>query len=156
RPDFASLGFKVRSAGMDSPSKIDPPEVIRQRRATVREKSRREYDVALSFAGEDRGDVERVAENLRDLGVSVFYDAFEQINLWGSDLAEHLGDVYGKDSRFVVLFLSRHYAAKAWPTREKQFALSRHLSGDRGRILPVRFDETEIPGLPPAISYLDL
>src|SRR5206468_4162436 len=90
------------------------------------------------------------------LGVSVFYDRFEQVNLWGADLAEHLGNVYGRDSRFVVIFASRHYAAKAWPTHEKQFALGRHLKGDKGRILPVRFDETEIPGLPPTIGYLDL
>ena len=93
---------------------------------------------------------------LAALGVTVFYDRFEQVNLWGKDVADHLGQVYGKDSRFVVIFASRHYAAKAWPNHEKAFALGRHLKGDAGRILPVRFDETEIPGLPPTIAHLDL
>lgn len=33
-----------------------------------------EYDVALSFAGEDREFVEECAEILRSLNVNVFYD----------------------------------------------------------------------------------
>lgn len=70
--------------------------------------------------------------------------------------SEHLGRIYGQDARFTVIFASRHYAAKAWPSQEKSYALARHLSGDKGRILPVRFDDTEIPGLPGTIGYLDL
>jgi hypothetical protein len=154
--DLASLGFKVRSTGPATLSPGESPGVVRNRRASIRKRLRREYDVALSFAGEDRAYVERVAEKLRELDVSVFYDAFEQVDLWGTDLAEHLGNVYSKDSRFVVLFLSRNYASKAWPTHEKRFALARHLGGDEQRVLPVRFDETEIPGLPPTLGYLDL
>ena len=154
--DLASLGFKVRSGGPTKVSLSESPDAVRKQRASARKRLRREYDVALSFAGEDRAYVERVAAHLRALDVSVFYDAFEQVQLWGTDLAEHLGNIYSKDSRFVVLFLSRHYASKAWPTHEKSFALGRHLSGGEQRVLPVRFDETEIPGLPPTLSYLDL
>jgi hypothetical protein len=155
--DLQSLGYAIRTN--DRASSSSTPRVSRvdaqvQRKAR-REKARRSYDVALSFAGEDREFVEQVANELREDGVTVFYDRFEEVNLWGSDLAEHLGRVYGTDSRYVVLFASRHYAAKAWPNHEKQFALSRHLRGDTGRILPVRFDDTAIPGLPPTIAYLD-
>ncbi|HEX2208072.1 MAG TPA: TIR domain-containing protein [Longimicrobium sp.] len=121
-----------------------------------REKARLTYDVALSFAGEDREYVEQVAAQLRMLGVKVFYDRFEEVNLWGKDLAEHLGHVYGNDARFVVLFLSRAYAAKAWPRHEKRFALARQMEFGEERILPVRFDDTEIPGLPATVAYLDL
>ena len=38
----------------------------------------------------------------------------------------------------------------------KRFALGQHLAAGDERILPVRFDETEIPGIPPTTSYLDL
>lgn len=41
------------------------------------------YEVALSFAGEQRYYVERVANRLKKLGVSYFYDFDEQIELWG-------------------------------------------------------------------------
>ncbi len=155
KDDVASLGFKVRGTGV-APIQIKPQETPTERRKRTRERVKRVYDVALSFAGENRDYVEQVAEHLTNLGVTVFYDRFEQVNLWGKDLAEHLGEVYGKNSRFVVLFLSRAYASKAWPNHEKQFALGRRLSGDREMILPVRFDDTEIPGLPPTIGYLDL
>jgi hypothetical protein len=152
--DLASLGYAVRSEAPSQPTQAPRPDAP-ARRESRRKQKRREYDVALSFAGEDRAYVEQVAEQLLALGVSVFYDRFEQVNLWGEDLAEHLGQVYSRDSHFVVVFASRPYAAKAWPNHEKQFALSRHLKGDTGRILPVRLDDTEIPGIPPTISYLD-
>ena len=42
-----------------------------------------EFDIALSFAGEDREYVDQVANLLRNAGVKVFYDLFEEANLWG-------------------------------------------------------------------------
>jgi hypothetical protein len=39
------------------------------------------YDVALSFAGEDRPYVHNVAQVLRSNGASVFYDDFEKVEL---------------------------------------------------------------------------
>lgn len=44
------------------------------------------YDVALSFAGEERPYVEAVADALRNAGVKVFYDDYEKVTLWGKDL----------------------------------------------------------------------
>jgi TIR domain len=155
KEQVASLGFKVRGAR----STPEPPQTLEARQARrqkSREKLSREYDVALSFAGEDRQYVEKVAEGLRAAGVSVFYDGFERAALWGKDLAEHLGEVYGKNSRFVVMFLSRAYAAKAWPNHEKQFAIGRQLASGERRILPARFDDTEIAGIASTIGYLDL
>ncbi len=154
--DLSSLGYAIGTPATDlhdAPALIPQAAVVRRkaRRAT----RQREYDVALSFAGEDRDYVEQVAEQLVQLEVSVFYDRFEQVNLWGKDLAEHLGAVYSKDAHFVVIFASRAYADKAWPSHEKQSALSRHLRGDQGRILPVRIDDTDIPGIPGTIAYLD-
>lgn len=155
KSQVAGLGFKVRG-NQQAPAPPTTQELRSARRMRAREKLQREYDVALSFAGEDRDYVETVAEGLKAAGVAVFYDRFEQVGLWGQDLAEHLGEIYGKRSRFVVLFLSRAYAAKAWPNHEKQFAIGRQLETGQRRILPVRFDETEIAGLPPTLAYLDL
>jgi hypothetical protein len=154
RTDLESLGYPVRAEEPVPTVQLVPPPSP-ERRASHRKRQRREYDVALSFAGEDRGYAEQVANRLIALSVTVFYDRFEQVNLWGKDLAEHLGHVYSQDSHFVVIFASRAYAAKAWPNHEKQFALSRHLRGDTGRILPVRMDDTEIPGIPSTLAYLD-
>ena len=52
------------------------------------EKSTSKYQVSLSFAGEQRSYVEQVAKHLKKLGVAVFYDGFETVNLWGKGGAE--------------------------------------------------------------------
>lgn len=46
------------------------------------EGAKMEYDIALSFAGEDRSYVEVVANLLLKKKVRVFYDNFETSNLW--------------------------------------------------------------------------
>ncbi|HET6232518.1 MAG TPA: TIR domain-containing protein [Longimicrobiaceae bacterium] len=110
----------------------------------------------MSFAGEDRPFVENVAQELKNAGIEVFYDGFEEANLWGKDLADHLGKIYSEDCHFVVMFVSKHYAEKAWPSHERQFALGRALKGEKERVLPVRMDNTDVPGLPSTIGYLDV
>lgn len=49
-----------------------------------------EYDVALSFAGEDRKFVEDCAEILRSLNINVFYDNYEKEVLLGKNLYSYL------------------------------------------------------------------
>ena len=115
-----------------------------------------EYDVALSFAGENRAYVEKVAEYLQANGISVFYDDFKEVELWGKDLIEHLEDVYQNKAKYCVLFISKHYKEKVWPKHEKRSALVRALEENGEFILPARFDDTEIPGLRKTIGYIDL
>jgi hypothetical protein len=45
-----------------------------------------EYDIAISYAGEDRSYAEALANVLRTRGVHVFYDKYEKAILWGQDL----------------------------------------------------------------------
>ena len=113
-----------------------------------------EYDVAISFAGEQRTQAEAIADCLKNAGVKVFYDGSEQTNLWGKNLYEHLSDVYQKKARYCLMLASAAYAAKVWPTLERRNAQARALSQKVEYILPVRFDETEIPGLPSTVGYL--
>lgn len=116
----------------------------------------KEYHVALSFAGEDRSYVEQVADQLQTLGIRVFYDKFEEVDLWGKDLYSHLSDVYKTKAEFTVMFISRHYREKLWTKRERESAQARAFQESREYVLPVRFDDTEIPGLLETVAYLDL
>lgn len=118
--------------------------------------SSKQYDVALSFAGEDREYVSKVAEYLKAKGVGVFYDDFEKISLWGNDLTERFVDVYMKSANYAVLFISEYYRTKVWARLERRSALARALTEDQAYILPARFDDTEIEGLLPTIAYIDL
>lgn len=116
----------------------------------------REYDVALSFAGEDRPFVRPVADILKKSGLHIFYDEDQQVNLWGKDLGDFLDDVYRVRSKYVVMFISTHYANKMWTNHERKSALSRAILEKREYVLPARFDDTELPGLRPTIAYIDL
>lgn len=64
------------------------------------------YHVALSFAGEDRKYVDQVADYLREHGVDVFYDKFEETKLWGKDLYTYLVDIYQNKALYTVMFVS--------------------------------------------------
>ena len=116
----------------------------------------KKYDVALSFAGEDRQHAEKLADLLTLDGYFVFYDEFERAGLWGKDLYQHLSSVYKDQARYCVMFLSEHYARKLWPNHERKSAQARAFEESQEYILPVRLDDTEIPGIPPTVGYLDL
>lgn len=114
-----------------------------------------EYDVCLSFAGEQREYVQEVAAALRENGVRVFYDDYEKVALWGKDLYEHLDYIYGRAARYCVLFASSNYADKVWTNHERKSAQARAISENQEYVLPVRFDETEIPGLRPTVGFVE-
>lgn len=117
---------------------------------------RYEYDVAFSFAGNDRAYVAKVALYLKDMGVKVFYDDFEREKIWGKDLSQHLAEIYNSKAKYCVIFISKYYKGKVWCKYEQQHAQARALEESYEYILPVRFDETEIIGMPKTISYIDI
>lgn len=114
-----------------------------------------EFDVALSFAGEDREYVEEISEQLKAAGMRVFYDTNYQADMWGEDLVEYLDQVYRVKARYAIIFVSRHYAEKMWPRHERRSALARALEQGTAYVLPVRLDDTPLDGLRPTIGYID-
>lgn len=115
-----------------------------------------EFDVALSFAGEDRTYVEEVANVLRQMGFRVFYDKYEAISLWGKDLYAHLREIYFNRARYTVIFISKHYKKKLWSNHERESAQARAFQERKEYILPARFDKTHIPGILPTTGYINL
>ena len=142
----AGLGIAIRRKTTVGVSAVLAPKATPEER----------YDVALSFAGENRAYVDQLAEILRARGVRVFYDNYEQASLWGKNLVDHLAKIYQHRSRFVVMFISAHYVAKAWPNHERQQAQARALVAKEEYILPARFDDTEVPGLTNTVGHIDL
>lgn len=115
----------------------------------------KQFDVALSFAGEDRQYVEEVASNLRKMGIKVFYDKYEMVPLWGKNLLDHLQDVYQNKALYTIIFISKHYSDKVWTNHERKSAQAKAFISNIEYILPVRFDETEIPGILRTIGYIN-
>jgi hypothetical protein len=114
------------------------------------------WDVALSFAGAQRSYVEQVAGALKARGLRCFYDADEQIELWGKYLAEELPAIYGEQAAAVVVFVSADYAARDWTRHERRAALTRAVRERREFVLPARFDDTPLPGLLSDMVTVDL
>ena len=112
------------------------------------------YDVAISFAGEQRQFVEEFATSLKKHGTTVFYDDF--VDLWGKDLTVELARVYRSGARYVVIFVSNEYVKKAWPNEERQHALAGRIERMDDSILPARFDPIKLPGLPASVGYIDI
>lgn len=115
-----------------------------------------EYDLCLSFAGEDRVYVREVAKLLKERGVRVFFDEYAQLDMWGKDLYTHLDDIYQNAAKYCVLFISKRYAKKVWTNHERESAQARAIRQHGEYILPAKFDDTKIPGIRPTIGYINI
>ncbi len=115
------------------------------------------FHIALSYASEDRNYVEQVANNLRENGVAIFYDKFEDTKLWGKDLYEYLSDIYQNKAIYTIMFVSEAYRDNLWTNHERKYAQARAFTESEEYILPAKFDKSvEIPGLPKTTGYIDL
>lgn len=144
--EAAKAAGDARDAAPGGPASIPLPAAITP--------SGRTFQVALSFASEQRAYVQRVASALAALGIQCFYDEEQKISLWGKNQVEELQRIYMDDSFAVVMFISSEYAKKTWPIHERQATLSRAIRERREYILPVRFDDALLPGFDRDVSYL--
>ncbi|MBU1935887.1 TIR domain-containing protein [bacterium] len=119
------------------------------------DESKFDYDVALSFAGEDRKYAEELAQVLLDNDIKVFCDGFEKAELWGENLYDHLSTLYKLRAKYCIMFLSEHYANKLWTNHERKAAQSRAFKDNKAYILPIRLDKTEIPGVLETVGYVN-
>ncbi len=113
-----------------------------------------DYDISISFAGEDRSIAKAIATKLHEENIRVFYDDFEKANLWGKDLVLHLDEVYRKKARYCIIIASSYYKQKIWTNHELKSALARSIQQQEEYILPIVLDDTEIPGIRPTTGYI--
>ncbi|MFC8428076.1 TIR domain-containing protein [Streptomyces sp. NPDC057253] len=118
---------------------------------------KRVYDLAVSFAGEQREYVEQVVTACQALGLTVLYDRDLSTQLWGRNLILWFREAYGgTQARYVAPFLSADYLAKPWPMDEFRAMLVPSLSNPDDFILPVLVGDVVVPPelLNPAVGIL--
>lgn len=93
------------------------------------------FDIALSFAGEDRAIVESYATILKTKGIHIFLDSDQEAELWGADLYVKLDEIYRLGAMFCVMFISKHYAAKRRTSHERQSVQARAFKENKEYIL---------------------
>jgi hypothetical protein len=113
------------------------------------------YDVALSFAGEDRHYARDVASFLRRQEVRVFFDEDEAARMLGKDLSPHLADIYASKSQLCVVFASRHYRRKPWTRFELEAAQRRHAESHGEYLIQVKLDGVNLPGISKTVAFVD-
>lgn len=114
-----------------------------------REVERRRFDVALSFPGEHRTFVERVARALgsRVGPERVLYDRDYEAEFARPDLDTYLQRLYHDESHLIAVFLSAEYERKEWCGLEWRAVRDLIKRRRAPTVMPLRFDTTEIPGL---------
>lgn len=118
--------------------------------------SSHEFDVALSFPGEVRPLVERIAEELeRGLGPnSYFYDSNYTSQLAQPSLDVLLQGIYRR-SKLIVVFLSSDYQRKEWCGVEFRAIREIIKKRDNARVMFVRTDDGPVEGVFETDGYVD-
>lgn len=104
-----------------------------------------EWDIAISFAGENRTLAEFIGQQLRELDISVFYDRNYEDNYLGGVWSKQFSDIFVQKSRLVVAILDQHHKDKVWPTFERDCFAPRVPEAE---VIPIFLDETVFPGIP--------
>lgn len=117
-----------------------------------------DWDVALSFAGEDRQLVEKLLYALEDRGVEVFYDFNERAALWGKDLEQELARIYSDEARYMITCLSSSYPVKDWTRFELEIGKRAASKRTDEYLLPLLIGDAVPPiaGLRDTLGHLRL
>ena len=115
----------------------------------------RRFRVALSFPGERREFVEKVAKKLEELlgKDKVFYDKDHKNELAIPELDIYLGEIYQSQSDLIAPFFCAEYEKKAWCRLEWRHIRVVIFSFGSDRVMPFRFDNTKISGFLPIDGY---
>lgn len=101
--------------------------------------------IALSFATEQQDLVEKVYHYLKAEGINTFFapSTEGQILLSGENQREIFYNIFGLNSEYVALFVSRNYVVREVPMEEARIAFAKH--GANASVIPVYVDGTSLP-----------
>jgi hypothetical protein len=86
----------------------------------------------------------------------IFYDRYLESEIMGPNMSARLQRIYHDESDLIVVFISAEYQTKEWcglEWRAVQDIIKKRKHED---ILPMRFDDTDVPGLFSIDGYVEL
>ena len=142
----------VNAASEPSPRGISFGEHIQSPASNYR------FDIALSFPGEARTRVQRIAEELATSVPKkrILYDRWLSSELARPNLDIYLPELYRRDSCLLVFFMSGAYSRKEWCGLEWRIGRDLLKQKQEHRLMPLRVDDSEIPGFHSIDGYLDI
>jgi tetratricopeptide (TPR) repeat protein len=119
--------------------------------------SKKRFRVALSFPGEHRARVEKIAEELavRLCRDKVLYDRWYAPEFARVNLDTYLPQLYRDESDLIVVFLCTEYL-KMWTSLEARAWRDLLAKRQDDRLMFLRLDDAEIPGLYSIDGYQDI
>ena len=105
----------------------------------------KEFEIAISFAGENRQLAKYIAEQLESIDISVFLDEHYEANYLGKAWSKEFERIFVHDSKYVFCILDIHHQNKIWPTFERECFKKRVSEGE---VIPLFLDETVFVGIP--------
>jgi len=116
-----------------------------------------DFQVALTYASEQLELVAAVADRLAaSLGrEQVFFDRYHVADLARPNLDHLLQEIYHRRSRLVVPFLGQDYVRKKWTSLEGRAVRALIFDQADERLLLVRVDDSDVPGIFKQDGYLD-
>ncbi|MFE7504370.1 TIR domain-containing protein [Promicromonospora sp. NPDC057488] len=155
-----TLTYEHRTLRIDDPAfrfYLDHLDLTRVSSGEVPRRRRYEYDVAVSFAGNDRPVVDKFVEVLEERHIKVFYDYNQQAELWGKDLRRGLARIYGEQAQFMIICLSDDYPERDWTTFEYEVGRNAASKRTEEYLLPLLVgNRPPIVGLPATFGFLSL
>lgn len=114
----------------------------------------KEFHVAISYSGTDRGYVEQVVSYLESQGVKLFFDRNEEASLAGKRLDE-FKDIYSNRADRVIIFLSAEYQKSDFTKLEREAAELTAKAEDSGYIITVKLDDSKVEGFFSTLVFVD-
>lgn len=147
RADAATIAADINTALEDETGEVPNYSVDNYAR----------YDVALSYASEDRLHAEAIAKGLQAAKKRVFFDHDCRSRLLGRTLSAELETIYSKRATYCVLLVSARYKEKRWTREELRAALmGAALTQRSDYVIPVRLDATQLEELPEDTVYVPI
>lgn len=113
----------------------------------------KEFEIAISFAGENRPLAKYIAERLQSIDISVFLDEHYEANYLGKAWSKEFERIFVEDSVYVVCLLDIFHKNKIWPTFERDCFKKRV---PQGEIIPIFLDDSVFVGIPDDIVGIKL
>lgn len=112
------------------------------------------YDIAFSYASEQKEIIEKYSKKFQELGLNVFIDIEHPELFVFKHVPDILKAIYDNDEIVMLIFLSKEYAKKDFTKYESHIAFDRLLTEKRLSI--IKLDNVTLPWLPSSLFYYDI
>jgi len=107
---------------------------------------KKEFDIAVSYASEQREYVEKFVNFMEKKKLKVYFDRKEQARMQGKLLHEELAEIYSQNSMTRIIFLSNEYVNKPYTKFEAEIILAENVH-EKYKMFIFKFDDVSLPGL---------